>query len=448
MDMVNQGYDRAQDIVARARRAGVDAADAVFVGGTALDVSVRLGKLEDVGRSEGAELGLRVFVGKRNASVSTSDLSSHALDMLVERAVAMAREAPEDPWAGLAPQERLLTGAAPPLDLFDGAELSPEALKLRALEAEDAARAVPGVINSEGAGAGMSSTAMALVTSHGFAGAYASTSFGISASVLAGADGAMERDYAHHSAHHLAALEAPALVGRRAGERTVKRLNPGHIASGTMPVVFDQRVSGGLLGHLISAISGQSISRKSSFLLKALGTEIFARGVQVRDDPLRAQGQRSRPFDGEGLPVAPVDIIADGVLTTWLLDSASARQLGLSPTGHATRGIGGAPGVSSSNLYMAPGSLSPTALIADIKHGVYITELIGMGVNAVTGDYSRGASGFRIENGEITAPVAEFTIAGNLADMYRALVPANDLELRYGTNAPTLRIDGMTIASG
>jgi len=445
---VEQARDRAQDIVARAKAAGADAADAVFADDTSLDVSIRLGALEDVGRSENAELGLRVFVGRRSASVSTSDLSSDAITVLAERAVAMAREAPEDAWAGLAPEDRLLHGAPPLLDLDDGGEASPESLKEAALAAEDAARAVAGVTNSEGGGASASRSIWALATSHGFAAAYAASGYGLSASVLAGSGGSMVRDYAHHSARHRDRLEAAEIIGKRAGERTVARLGPGRVASGAMPVVFDPRVGSSLIGHLIGAISGQAISRKTSFLLDALGTRIFPAGVTICDDPHRPHGLRSRPFDGEGLPVSPVEIVSRGVLETWLLDSASARQLGLEPTGHATRGAGGSPGVSTSNVHMAPGLVPPETLIADIKRGVFVTELIGMGVNGVTGDYSRGAAGFLIEDGEITTPVAEFTIAGNLKDMFLNLTPANDLEFRYGTNVPTLLVEGMTVASG
>lgn len=448
MHTPDHACERAHDIVARAIAAGADAADAVFAADTSLDVSVRLGALEDVGRSEGAELGLRVFVGRRNASVSTSDLSMAALDTLVERAIAMAREAPEDDWAGLAPEDRLLRGKPPHLNLDDGVEVSPEALKERALAAEDAARAVPGVSNSEGGSASAARSVMALATSHGFAHGYAVSSHGVSASVLAGSGGDMQRDYAYHSARHLDRLEDAATVGTKAGERAVRRMNPERLDSGPMPVVFDPRVGNSLLGHLIGAIAGSSITRKTSFLLDALGTAVFASGVTVRDDPHRPHGMRSRPFDGEGLAVSPCCLIEGGVLNTWLLDSASARQLGLEPTGHASRGVGGAPGVSSSNLHMEPGHVPPATLIGDIKRGVYITELIGMGVNGVTGDYSRGASGFLIEDGEVTTPVAEFTIAGNLRDMFMALTPANDLEFRYGINVPTLLIDGMTVASG
>lgn len=444
----DQARDRVTDAIARATQAGADAADAMLSAGESLSVSVRLGALEDVGRSEHEELGLRVFCGRRSASVSTTDLTPPALDALAERAVAMAREAPEDQWAGLAPADRLLHGDVPALDLDDGDIGDPAALKSAALAAEDAARAVPGVTNSEGGSASGSRSVWALATSHGFAGAYAVTSHSISASVLAGENGAMERDYAYHSARHARRLESPDLIGRRAGERAVARVNPGRVRSGPMPVVLDPRVGSGMLGHLAAAISGSAITRKTSFLLDALGTQVFAPGIVVRDDPHQPHGLRSRPFDGEGLPVSPLALIDDGILQSWMLDSAAARQLGLEPTGHASRGIGGAPAIGPSNLYMEAGNVPVETLIADITYGVYVTELIGQGVNTVTGDYSRGAAGFLIENGEITRPVSEFTVASTLQTMFRELTPANDLEFRYGINVPTLRIGGMTVASG
>jgi PmbA protein len=444
----DQARERAHDIVARATAAGADAADAVFAADAALEVSVRLGKLEDVGRSESRDLGLRVFVGRRSASVSTSDFSEDAVVALVERAVAMAREAPEDEWAGLAPADRLLHGEPPRLDLADRVDPGPEELRDLALAAETAALAVPGVTNSEGGGASASRSLWALATSTGFAGAYETTVHGLSASVLAGEGAGMQRDYAHHAARLRRHLDDPATIGRHAGERAVARLNPGRLASGTMPVVFDPRVGSSLLGHLVGAIGGAAIARRTSFLLDALGTRILPEGLCVRDDPHRPHGLRSRPFDGEGLPVSPTDIVENGMLETWMLDSAAARQLGLEPTGHAARGIGGAPGVSTANLYLDGGTLPVETLLGEIADGVYVTELMGQGVNGVTGDYSRGAAGFRIENGRIGAPVAEFTIAGNLRDMYLGMTAATDLVFRYGTNVPTLRVDGMTIASG
>lgn len=442
----SQAQDLAAALVERARKAGADAADAIYSGGASTGVSVRLGKLEDVERSESEHLDLRVFVGHGSASIGSSDLSHAALDELAARAVAMARAAPEDRYAGLASQDLLLRTAAAALDLEDPAQLTPEELRARCKAAEDAARAVAGVTNSEGASVGLGQRVFALVTSHGFAGAYAGTSHSLSASVIAGEGSGMQRDYAWRSTRHLADLPSPQEIGELAGTRAVARLNPGRLKSGTMPVVFDPRVGGSLLGHLAGAIAGSAITRRASFLLGKDGAQLFGSAVEIIDDPLRLRGLSSRPFDGEGLPVAPRKLVDAGRLTGWLMDSASARQLGLQPTGHAVRGHGGAPGVGASNLHLAAGAASPAELMADVADGIYITELIGSGVNGVTGDYSRGASGFRIVNGEIAGPVAEFTIAGNLIDMFKALVPANDLEWHRSVNVPTIRVDGMMVA--
>ncbi len=442
----SEAETRTAELAAASAKAGADAADVLYVCNASTQVSVRLGALEDVERSEGEEIGLRVFVGRRSASVSSSDLSGDALTALVERAVAMAREAPDDEWSGLAPEDRLLRGDSPFVDGDDRADPSPADLRARAEAAEDAARSVAGVTNSEGAGASSSRSVFALATSHGFARGYSTSGYGCSASVIAGEGGGMQRDYAFHSVRHLSDLEEAGAIGLRAGERAVKRLNPGKLASGAMPVVYDPRVGAGLLGHLTGAITGGAIARKTSFLLEALGQQIFAPGIFVRDDPLRLRGLRSKPFDGEGVATGPSEIIADGVLTGWLMDSASARQLGLAPTGHAVRGVGGPPGAGVTNLYLEAGPLSPQALIADIKLGVYVTELIGQGVNGVTGDYSRGASGFVIRDGQICEPVAEITVAGNLRDMFRQLVPASDLMFRRAVDVPTIRIEGMMVA--
>lgn len=437
---------RVSDLVAAAKAAGADAADAVYYRSLSTEVQVRLGALEDVGRSDGEEIGLRLFVGKRSASISSSDLSREALRQLVERAAAMAREAPEDEFAGLAPADRLLTGDAVPIDADDGEDPAPARLREMATAAEEAARSVAGITNSEGAGASAGRTLMALATSTGFTRGYQSTGYGCSASVIAGEGGAMQRDYGYHSARHVADLEAPELIGRRAGDRAVARLNPGKLPSGPMPVVYDPRVGTSLLGHLTGAITGASIARKTSFLLGKLGERLFAPGIIIRDDPHRPRGLRSRAFDGEGLPTAPTDLVADGVLQTWLMESASARQLGAQPTGHASRGGSGAPGAGPSNLFMAAGTMSVDELLADIKLGVFVTELIGQGVNGVTGDYSRGASGFAIRDGRLAEPVAEITVAGNLLDMFARLTPADDLVFRRAMDVPTIRIDGMTVA--
>jgi PmbA protein len=438
--------DRTTDLIARAVRAGASAADAVYGGSASRSVSVRLGVLEDVGSAEGAEMGLRVFIGSRSATASSSDFSSESIDALIERTVAMARLAPEDRFAGLAPDELLTSGPFATFDSNDNQDVTPEALKERALAAEEAALAVTGVTNSQGGSAGVGHGVSAIATSAGFAGSTTGSSHSVSASVLAGEGDAMQRDYAYHSVRHLSDLDDAATIGREAGTRAVGRMNPVRLKSGPMTVVFDPRVGPSLLGALMGAISGSGIARKTSFLLDALGTQIFDSGVSIIDDPWLPRGFRSRAFDGEGLPTKPTTIIDKGVLTGWIAESASARQIGITPTGHAARGISGAPGASATNLRMEAGSVTPAALMADIADGFYVTELIGMGVNGLTGDYSRGASGFRIVNGELAEAVSEVTIAGNLKDMFRAITPANDLTLRYTTNTPTLRIDGMTLA--
>jgi PmbA protein len=434
-----------EDLIRAAKRAGADAADALIVESIASSVSYRMGELEDVERAESADLGLRVFVGQRVSFVSSTDLTKGALDELPQRAVAMARLAPEDKFAMLAPKE-LLAQDFPKLDIEDPNEPSADTLIARAKDAEAAAMAVPGVTNSEGGGASFGRSAVTLATSEGFFGSYAGTSHSVGVSVLSGEGTGMERDYESASARHSSDLDSSADIGKRAGERAVKRLNPRRVKSQSVPVVFDPRVSAGLLGHFAGAISGASIARGVSFLKEFMGKPVFAPGITIIDDPHRIRGQRSKPFDGEGVRNQKRAIIEDGVLTTWLLDCSSAKQLGLTSTGHAARGTGGPPSPSTTNFYMEAGKLSPDELMADIREGLYLTELMGMGVNGVTGDYSRGAAGFWIENGKIAYPVSEITIASNLKEMFRNLTPANDLVFRYGTNAPTLRVEGMTIA--
>ncbi len=438
--------DRVTALMDLARRAGADAADAIYAGSSSEGVQVRLGQLEDVERSESEHLDLRVFVGKGSASIGSSDLSDAALGELAERAVAMARAAPEDQFAGLAPAELLAHAPFPELDLSDSEEPSPQRLREIALACEDAARAVKGVTNSEGGSASAGARVVALATSHGFVGSYGGTSRGFSASVIAGEGADMQRDYAWRSAHHLADLPTPEEIGRQAGERAVARLNPGRVKSGAMPVVFDPRVGGSLVGHLVGAMAGSSIARRASYLLEHDRAQLFAPGIAIIDDPHRLRGLSSRAFDGEGLPTAARRLVDDGRLTGWLMDSASARQLGGQPTGHAVRGAGGAPGVSPSNLHLAASETSVADLIADIADGVYVTELIGHGVNGVTGDYSRGASGVRIVNGALAGPIAEFTVAGNLIEMFAQLSVANDLEWHRAVNVPTIRVDGMMVA--
>ena len=442
----NDASERCEALLRRAKLAGADTGDALYLANGSQSVTVRLGALEDVERSESEHIGLRVFAGGGSASIGSTDLGDAALDELAQRAVAMARLAPPDRFAGLADEALLLRAAPPELDLDDGIDPEPAALRDMAHAIEAAAMAVPGVTNSNGGSASSGRSVFALATSHGFTGAYAASNHGVSASVLAGEGGTMQRDYSYRSVRHHADLPGVDLVGREAGERAVRRLNPGKMRSGAMPVVFDPRVGASLVGHLIGAITGSSIARRASFLLDKAGAQLFDSGVTILEDPHTRRGLRSRPFDGEGLATAPRALIDAGRLTGWLMDCAAARQLDLAPTGHAGRGGSGAPHVSTANVVLANGSVTPGALIADIGEGVYITELIGSGVNGVTGDYSRGASGYRISNGVIGEAVAEFAIAGNLIDMFAALVPANDLELLHGIDVPTLRIDGMTVA--
>jgi PmbA protein len=447
MQSSEQARRIAESLVERGIAAGATAADAIYVGDRSSGVQVRMGQLEDVSRSEGEEIGLRLFVGQRSASAASSDLSDEALGLLVERCLAMAREAPQDPYAGLAPPDLLQTGEPPFLDSEDKREPLPEELRARALAADQAALAVPGVTNSSGAGASASASAVALATSGGFSGAYNSTGHGISAAVIAGEGATMQRDHDWHSARHLDDLDSAAKIGRSAGERAVSRLNPARPKPGRYPVLFDPRVSSSLLGHFAGAITGSAVARKTSFLQDKLGARIFGQGVTIVDEPLRLRGLRSRPFDSEGVRVSRQELVSGGVLNQWIAESASARQLGIQPTGHAARGVGGTPGASPSNLYMEAGTRSREELLAAYPEAVLIIELIGQGVNAVTGDYSRGAVGFMVRGGEIAEPVAEITIASNLMEMFASLEAASDLVFRRGADAPTILVPEMTIGA-
>src|SRR5215831_9414860 len=434
----------AERLVAAARRAGADAADAIAERGVSQSVEVRDGTVEESERSEGDNMGLRVLVGRRQAVVSTNDLGGD-IGELAARAVAMARAAPEDKFAGLADRD-LLVKAVPDLDLLDPQLPSVTHLEETARAAEAAGLAVKGVTKSGGASASAGIGGMVLATSTGFSGAYLGSRHGISMQAIAGEGTGMEQDYDFSSALHASDLRPPAEIGRTAGERAVRRLNPRKVATKRVPVVFDPRAANSLIGHLSSAINGSAIARKTSFLKDRLGEQIFASGIRVIDDPLRRRGLRSHPFDAEGVAGKRRALVDDGRLMSWILDSATARELGLESTGHAQRGVSSTPSPGASNLHLEPGRASPAELIAGIEEGLYVTNLIGMGANMVTGDYSRGASGFWIEHGELTYPVSEITIAGHLDDIFRSLTPANDLAFRYGKNAPTVRIEGLTVA--
>jgi PmbA protein len=437
--------DLLQDLVSRAKKAGADAADAVLFEGTSLSHARRLGKTEKLERSESQDLGLRVLVGKRQAIVSSSDRSPKMLAELVERTVAMAQAVPEDPFCGLADPEELARDW-PSLDMLDPVEPSAETLIERARAAEEAALAVDGITNSEGAEAGWGRSRIALAASNGFAGGYAGSHHAVSVAVIGGSGNRMERDYDFANCVYAADLRDPAEIGKSAGERTVHRLGARKMATCRCPVVFDPRVARGFISHLLGAISGPSIARGTSFLRDKLEQKIFPDTITITEDPHRQRGHRSKPFDAEGIANRRRAIIEKGILTTWLLDLRSARQLGLKTTGHAARGTASPPSPAATNIWIEPGEPSPAELMADIKNGFYVTELMGMGVNGITGDYSRGAAGFWIENGQIAHPVSEMTVAANLKEMFARMTAANDLEFRVGADSPTLRIDDLTVA--
>ncbi len=438
--------DILSDLVSAALRAGADSAEAVAAERASLSVGVRNGALEDVEREESRDLGLRVFVGRRQATVSASDLSDTTRARLVERAVAMAKLAPEDPYAALAPPDRLARAPFAELDLFDPSDPTAAELEAAAAEAEAVALAVEGVARSEGGHAAASSSRWRLVTSHGFDGGWRGTAFSLGVGVIAEKDGAMERGGEHRAVRHLADLPSAGAIGAEAGRRAVARVGPRKIASTTAPVIFENRVAGQVLSPLLGAISGPSIARGTSFLKDRLGQPVLPVGVDLVDDPFRPRGLGSAPFDDEGVAVARRAIVEDGVLTTWLLNTASAAQLGLASTGHASRGLAGPPGVSTHNLHLEPGERDLAGLMADAGAGLLITSMFGPSLNANTGDWSAGVSGFWFEDGQIAWPVSEITVAGNLKDLWTRLVPGSDLEFRGSFNSPSLLFDAVAIA--
>lgn len=431
-----------------AKAAGADAADTMAVRGTSLSVDVRAGALEEAQREEGTDIGLRVFVGKRTAIVSASDTSSRTISEMAERAVAMAREAPENPYAGLADTEQLAVNwDADALELNDPtSEPAPADLQEDAAQAEAAALAVDGITQVQSASAGYGAREIFLAGSNGFSGGYRRTDRGLSCVAIAGTGTGMERDYDGDSRIFQSDLRSAADIGRSAAERTLKRIDARKPPTGAYPVLFDERISSSLIGHLLSAINGSAITRGASFLRDAMGTQVLPKGMSLFEDPHRPRTSGSRPFDGEFLPTAERSVVEDGVLQGWTLDLGTGRQLGMPSTANAARGTGSAPSPSPWNMALTQGDASRDDLIRDMGTGLLVTSMIGSTINPNTGDYSRGAAGLWIENGEITYAVNECTIAGNLRDMLMALVPANDARAHLSRVVPSLLVSGMTIA--
>lgn len=444
--MTEKYEDLLAHVLEKARNAGAEAADALVFRSASLSVSVRLGAVEQIDRAESQDLGLRVLIGQKQASVSTNDFTVNGLSELAARAVAMAKEAPEDPYCGLADAADLATPPFPELDLYDAVETSAEDLTTRALACEDAARAVDGVTNSSGGSAGFGHGQTWFATSTGFRGTTAGGRHSTSVSVLAGEGTSMERDYDFDSATHLTDLRAPEDIGRRAGDRTVERLGPQKLDSQKAPVIFDKRLSSSLLGPLASAINGGAIARGTSFLKDKMGEQLFPADMTITDDPYIPRGFGSRLFDGEGLKPEAINFIDKGVLTSWIMNTAQAKQLGLKSNARARRGTGGPPGSGTTNFDLGPGTITLEALYKDTGKGLLVTDMFGPQINPNTGDYSVGCSGFWIEGGHVGVPVSEITIAGNLLDMWANLTRADDFERRGSMNAPSLRIAEMTIA--
>jgi PmbA protein len=431
-----------------ARNAGADGADAKAVQATSLSVDVRGGTLEQADRSEGIDIGLRVFVGHRSATVSASDTSTRTIEEMAERAVAMAKEAPEDPFAGLAAADQVAKSFdAEALELYDATpEPTPAELQDDAARAEAAGLAVKGVTQVQSASAGYGAQEVHFATTNGFAGGYSSTSRGLSCVAIAGTGAGMERDYDGDNRLFQSDLRSPEEIGTNAGTRALARLEARKPPTGAYPVLFDERIASSLIGHLLGAINGQSIARGASFLRDALDTQVLPAHLSVIEDPHRPRTSGSRPFDGEGLPTAKRTIVENGILQGWTLDLATARKLDMAPTGNAARGTSSGPMPSNWNIELTQGSASVDDLIGDMGTGLLVTSMIGSTINPNTGDYSRGASGLWIENGEITHAINECTIAGNLRDMLLAIIPSNDARTHVSRVVPSLLVPGMTLA--
>jgi PmbA protein len=442
--MTKELFRLAETALSRAKRFGATAADALVIDGRSLDIGVREGTVENLEQSEACEIGLRVLVGQSSAAIATSKIDDAGIERIAEQAVAMAKAAPADPYVGIAAASEIAKDWAP-IDIAGDDLPDASALRDMALTAEAHALKVKGVSKSGGAGASASDRTILLAASNGFVGSFRRTGVSLSATAIAGEGTAMERDYDYSSVTHPRDLRRPEEIGREAGMRAARRLHPRKVKSQAVPVIYDSRIASSLLGHFLAAIVGSAVARGTSFLRDKLGTQVFAGTIDILDDPHRPRGLASRPFDAEGIATRPLSLIEDGTLTSWILDLASARQLGLKTTGHAARGLAGPPGPSSSNVHMKPGEATLAEMIKTIGEGFYVTELIGHGPNIVTGDYSRGASGFWIESGEIAYPVSEVTLAGKLPDMFLKLTPANDLTFRTAVNGPSCLVEGMTV---
>jgi len=443
--MNNELLELAQETMNLALKAGATAAEAMVAESRDSSISIRHGVVEELEQSESRAVGLRVFAGQSSATIASSVLTKDARQKLAERVVAMAKLAPPDSYAGLADPQQLAQQQAD-YDLVSKTYPSASELKKLVEETEATGLGIAGISKSGGAGGSSSSSTTALAFSNGFAKSWQRTGFGLSISLVAGEGTSMVRDYYGSSANHFEDVESPSYIGAKAAERTVARINPHKLQSQSVNVIFDRRVSASLLGHFAGAINGASIARGVSFLKEKLGQQVFKSNVTIVDDPHRLRGFSSKPFDGEGLPTSRRNFIDKGILTSWVLDLRSARQLNLQSTASASRGLASNPSPSTSNLHMEAGTSSREEMIHALGKGLLITEFIGNANNAATGDYSRGASGFWIENGEIQFPVSEITVAGNLNQMFLNLTPASDLEFRFATNAPSCLVEGMTLA--
>ncbi|MBE0414322.1 TldD/PmbA family protein [Yoonia sp.] len=440
--------DLTQQLLDAARRAGADSADAIAVDGTSVSIAVRGGALEQAERSEGVEVGLRVLVGQRQACVSSSDTKPDIIAQMAARAVTMAREAPEDPYAGLADPAQLAgeTDSAA-LELYDpSAEPDPAALQDDATRAEAAALRNPGVSQVQSASAGYGRTRVHLAASNGFSGGYTRTDRGLSCVAISGTGTGMERDYDYDSRIFQSDLRDADDIGAKAAARAVERAGARRPKTGAYPVLFDERIANSLIGSLLQASNGMMIARGSSWLRDALGEQVLPKGLSLIEDPRRPRASGSRMFDAEGLPTARRAIVDDGMLTGWTLDLATARKLGVQSTANAARGTGAPPSPSVSNVALTQGTQSRDDLLRDMGTGLLITSMIGSTINPNTGDYSRGAAGFWVENGELAYPVNECTVAGNLRDMLLRIIPANDARTHLSRVVPSLLVEGLTLA--